>query len=314
MASLNLIHPPQEPLSAVVPPVRWGGRTRNDAPILPMYWDWYHASSEGVRVLREVGRRIRAGVPPIVFARGDLEPVLPFAAVLFHPGIHASRHPESTAFATPYFFADRAAGVVIREKRARPTIGFCGQAAHRPLVEGLLTARRATRKIIDRKNVHPGLRSHVSLRRRALQVCVDADVVETEFVVRDRYRAGASSADAKVASTKEFDDNLGRSDYVICVRGTGNFSARFYEALSFGRIPVFVNTDCRLPFDFSIDWTEHVVWVERSEIAEIPTRVAAHYESLNDAAFRSLQQANRELWLDRLTPQGFATHFEEHPV
>lgn len=29
------------------------------------------------------------------------------------------------------------------------------------------------------------------------------------------------------------------SDYVLCTRGNGNYSIRFYEALCRGRIPVF---------------------------------------------------------------------------
>ena len=32
------------------------------------------------------------------------------------------------------------------------------------------------------------------------------------------------------------------SPYILCVRGAGNYSARFYEALALGRIPVLVNT------------------------------------------------------------------------
>jgi len=43
-------------------------------------------------------------------------------------------------------------------------------------------------------------------------------------------------------------------------------SYRLYEALCCGRIPVFIDTDCVLPYDFMIDWKKYFVWVDQSEL------------------------------------------------
>ena len=74
------------------------------------------------------------------------------------------------------------------------------------------------------------------------------------------------------STTIEYYENIKISDYIICIRGTGNFSIRMYEALMMGRIPVLINTDCLLPLTKKIDWNEHMIiieWEERKEIGNI---------------------------------------------
>ena len=54
----------------------------------------------------------------------------------------------------------------------------------------------------------------------------------------------------------EFIRNILSSDYTLCFRGSGNYSLRFYETLCLGRIPLFINTDCKLPFEDEINWRD----------------------------------------------------------
>ena len=99
--------------------------------------------------------------------------------------------------------------------------------------------------------------------------------IKTEFIRRSRYKGGTTNKeDLSKRLKKEFFKNMNNTDYTLCVRGTGNFSARMYETLALGRIPIFVNTDCILPFNNKIDWDKHVVWVEYNEISE------NHYRAL----------------------------------
>lgn len=51
-----------------------------------------------------------------------------------------------------------------------------------------------------------------------------------------------------------FINSLASSWLVICPRGTGENSYRFFETLSMGRIPVLLSDDCLLPFEESIDY------------------------------------------------------------
>jgi hypothetical protein len=47
-----------------------------------------------------------------------------------------------------------------------------------------------------------------------------------------------------------------------------------YEALALGRIPVFVDPDCILPFHDRIDWRSYAVWVDARDIRSVPHIVA----------------------------------------
>ena len=102
------------------------------------------------------------------------------------------------------------------------------------------------------------------------------------------------------------------SDYVLCARGHGNYSIRFYETLSSGRIPVFINTDCVLPFEEWIDWKRYCVWVEEHEVARVAEKVAEFHDGLSDGEFRDRQRACRQLWSEWLSPLGFFTNFRRY--
>ena len=123
---------------------------------------------------------------------------------------------------------------------------------------------------------------------------------------------GEDFLDARINARNEYVQNMVESDYILCARGAGNFSYRLYETLCCGRIPVFIDTDCVLPLESSIDWKSHCVWVEGSDVAHIGDQVAAFHASLTPAEFADRQRACRALWETHLSPQGFFAHFPEH--
>jgi hypothetical protein len=98
------------------------------------------------------------------------------------------------------------------------------------------------------------------------------------------------------------------TDYMLCIRGAGNFSIRFYEALSAGRIPLLINTRCALPFDDRIDWRRHCVIVEERDLSRAATILADFHASLSFEQFRKLQAENRRLWEEWLEPLSFLQH------
>jgi hypothetical protein len=102
------------------------------------------------------------------------------------------------------------------------------------------------------------------------------------------------------------------SDYVLCTRGGGNFSYRFYETLSCGRIPLFVNTDCSLPFEQHIDWKKYCVWVEEEDLPHLGNIIREFHARLSPQEFQDMQLACRQLWLDWLSPQGFFANFHRY--
>ena len=77
------------------------------------------------------------------------------------------------------------------------------------------------------------------LRAKALKKLTRDSRVETRFVVRRSYKAGAYTADRSHQTVIDFYNNILNTDYTVCVRGYGNWSVRLYETLACGRIPIF---------------------------------------------------------------------------
>jgi hypothetical protein len=104
---------------------------------------------------------------------------------------------------------------------------------------------------------------------------------------------------------QRFAGNILGNDYTLCVRGAGNFSTRFYETLSAGRIPLMIDTRCVLPFADRIDWQRHCVIVAERDIDRAGEILAEFHAGLSPEAFRRLQVENRRLWEEWLEPFSF---------
>jgi hypothetical protein len=139
--------------------------------------------------------------------------------------------------------------------------------------------------------------------------------IDTDFVLRTRYRAGVRSADRNdpaQTARREFLQNVLETDYTVCMRGGGNFSVRFYEALALCRVPAFVDTDCVLPYSEQVNWRQYTVWIDETELSRAGDLIADFHANLSSREFAELQLACRAVWVDRLTTNGFYTHFREH--
>lgn len=196
--------------------------------------------------------------------------------------------------------------IELREMQKQPVIGFCGHAQlsyWKALKKQLVFIKENVLRFLNntlRKDYEP-LFSSGFQRAKLLQKFEQSPFVKTNFIYRKQYRAGAITPSERQKTTQEYFENIKNSDYVLCVRGGGNFSVRLYETLMMGRIPIFVNTDCLLPFEGNIDWKKHVVWVEWSDRNHIPEIVVEFHNKLSNGMFKELQQANRILWKETLS-------------
>jgi Exostosin family len=278
-----------------------------DIAVLPADWSCYAGDERARGRAREfVAGVAGAGKEAVVFFASDsIAPVpLAGATVLRTSLLRSARQPHE--FAHPAWsedFVERYLGgdVPIRRFGERAVVGFCGLVASSRL----------------RLPVRLALRRQERLRRNALDVLENAPAVDTNFVRRDRFLGGslrrnALDLDLLASARREYVENMLGSDYVLCVRGAGNFSYRLYETLSCGRIPVFIDTDCVLPFDFALDWRHYCVWVDESEIDSMAEIITAFHERLGEAEFIELQRRCRRLWEEYLSPFGFFANLHRH--
>ena len=146
------------------------------------------------------------------------------------------------------------------------------------------------------------------MRKKILKTIENNRFINSQFIYRKKYRGGAKNSEDMKVTTLEYYENIKNSDYVLCLRGTGNFSIRLYETLMMGRIPIFINTDCLLPFNNHINWKDHVVWVEWEDRHKIFDIIIDFHEKISEQQFKKMQINNRKLWLEILQPKWMLTN------
>jgi hypothetical protein len=105
---------------------------------------------------------------------------------------------------------------------------------------------------------------------------------------------------------REFVENLLGSDYALCVKGDANASMRFYEALSVGRIPLFLDTACVLPLEDKINYRDFCVFVDWRDIDRIGDILADFHASLTPERFIAMQKKCREVYETYLRMDAFS--------
>ncbi len=258
-----------------------------------------HTGGKTQAIANEARKR---GVDCVFMSWGDEDiPVhVPHGTVYRHSLY--SDHRVAHEFAMPAEVSDpeieTGSNVWPREWQDVPTIGFCGFVSN-PFVRAVYRLSGRVRKVAG-----------LSMRARVLRSLRRSKGIKTNFITRQLYWAGTEGryhyhTARKFGPRAAFWSNIFNSDYTLCIRGGGNFSYRFYEVLAAGRIPLFVNTRCVLPFDNEIDWRRHCVWVEEHQMDRIGEIVREFHSRISREEFHALQMANRRLWETRLEPLSF---------
>ena len=97
-------------------------------------------------------------------------------------------------------------------------------------------------------------------------------------------------------------DNDNKKDYVntiknctfpLVMRWDGNYSYRLSEVMSLGKIPLFIDTNCRLPFDDKIDYKKLFVWVPYKDIKKIQQYIDNYLTQHKDYLYEISQEIRK---------------------
>lgn len=241
-----------------------------------------------------------------VYAGGDFGITLPF-----DQNIHAFRlggfdtKLDQNTHVMPSFINDPIIVFEIKwyvlEKNNKPSVGFVGHSNgsfSKMIKEFLIYDKQQIKRMFgfdktDFQSFFPSSRKRFQL----LEKLRKSDEVDTDFIYRKKYRAGVKNENEVKETTLEFYRNIASNLYTFCMRGSGNFSVRFYETLIMGRIPVVVDTDFRLPLHDLIDWSKHCVIVKKETM--IVDLLNFHNSKSKDEIYE-IQKSNRELMLNHL--------------
>lgn len=207
----------------------------------------------------------------------------------------------------------------IKEKQEVPVIGFCGHASP-SLKKRLKDKLSFMSKNVFRFFQNPFRKDYETLfasayeRFKLLKTLEASSIIKTNFIFRKSYRAGAVTKELRKQTNREYYENIRESDYIICIRGAGNFSVRLYETMMMGRIPIFIDTDCLLPFVNDIDWKKRMVWVPWNDRKNLDKLVVDFHNSMSPESFKNLQNSNRKLWENRLSVVGVFDYIRKNTI
>ena len=162
----------------------------------------------------------------------------------------------------PYLWEGREVPYPLSPKSELPVVGFCG----------LLSKHR----------------------KKLVNAFLKSKQVASDFLVREKFWGGKPHDQSLI---NEFFDNIENTQFTLSNRGAGNFSMRFYQVLSCGRIPILVNTNILLPFSDKIAWKEILVFEDDAEMC-LQRTLQVHEQGLT----QELQLKCRKVYDDFLSP------------
>lgn len=270
----------------------------SDAVLLP--FEWKPGSPTHVAIARRLAHEAaHHGKRIIIFFNNDSAEEIPIEnAVIFRTSFYR-RDRRANEFAVPGWSSDFTkryfdARLPLRKKKTPPVVGYCGYVDYdyrAPATVFMHWLRLALGKKI---------KSGAPIRGRAVRLLRCDCRIKSNFICRTGFQGTGGEA-----VRLEYVRNIAESDYALVTRGTGNYSYRLYEVMSCGTIPVFIDTDCVLPFDHVIDWKRYSVWVDVKEIDLLGDRIVSFHEAISDEQFETLQLAIRRLYEEWISPVGF---------
>lgn len=292
----------------------WTSEEEADFWVLPMDWNYYYQNNMVKDALQFCEKAQLKNKKVLSFTGGDYGisvPTPPNVILYRITGYTTRLRKQERIF--PFFLSDPIQKffdegerfVLNRPISEIPIIGFCGMAP-----SDWQTRLREPAKIIARNLAstigylpfdRQAVLSSSHLRSQVLKRLKKAKQFETNFIIRQQYRAGVTTAVERMKTTKEYYQNQYESDLNVCVRGGGNFSVRFYETLAMGRIPLFCDTDSPLP-KIEGDWNDYIIRFFPSQIGELPELIN---KWLSGRDMHTVFMSNRRLWKEQLSLKGF---------
>ena len=311
-----------------------------DVAVLPADWEDVSRDGKAKNLAIEFADLVkRAGKKVAIFFVTDSDEAVPIEnAIVFRTSYHRSQR-RPNEFAMPFWcddFLERYldSRLALRAKSEKPAVGFCGWAySPRGSIGRVKTwclKGYPSLAIIELRLLFSFYGSQIFeckmadlargqfLRTRVMRALSRSELVETNFIVRDGFLSGAYLGNDKwdqdlfAKARQDYVHNMLDSEYVLCTRGVGNYSIRFYETMSCGRVPLFIDTDCGLPYDWLINWRQQFMWVEERDVPSVAERLVTFHNSLSPEDFQNLQVNCRKLWEDWLSPVGFFSNFYRH--
>ena len=277
--------------------------------LLPHDYFWAMKEGEYLKQFIFLAERHRKKI--IIFTHTDFDDDIPVAnSIIFRTSQYRYKK-KPNEIIMPAYVEDLAGErpVLFRHKSNKPVIGFCGWAGFKNFGQKirfylkffcleLIRFPWGYIRVVRRKGLW--------FRRKVLEILKNSSLVSTNFIIRKSFSSHSATIEAPPEQARrEYIDNILNSDFVLAVKGDGNFSLRFYEALSLGRIPLLVDTDCVLPLEDKINYNDFAVFIPWRDIDKIDVILREFYDKLSPDKFLEMQRKAREAFKNYLRIDAF---------
>jgi len=144
-------------------------------------------------------------------------------------------------------------------------------------------------------------RKGIFLRDEVTEAMEKSKSIYTNFIKRSSFSGNVKTAEDDMNEIRSnFVSNIIDNDYSLCVRGDANASTRFYEILSLGRIPFFVDTECVLPLEDKINYKEFCVFVDYKKMDNFGDELHTFHKNISPEEFKNMQIKAREAFEEYL--------------
>lgn len=289
-----------------------------DFVLLPHSWEYYFRNKDFKKLISIIEKVKSHKKKLIGITNGDYGYTpLEKESILLRRGCFANKK-QIDQFELPRCFGDPIddyyeGKMFYREKKSTISIGFCGKVNTRflnELFDSLMLLKVNIQYMFNKHSKEPVKIYPTAnrLRKTVIKSC-NHQRIKNDFILRKKFKNGLLGKPEEFIkrhkSTREFYDNIKNNDYTLCMRGVGNYSIRFYQTVAMGRIPIFINTDCRIPFDDIIKWKEIIPWVDYNQISKLPEILLEYHDNLSSKDFIKQQKLMREIWEKYLSHDGF---------
>ena len=153
---------------------------------------------------------------------------------------------------------------------------------------------------------HP-IKGNGSIVRKLMARKVKKTNLPLTLVARNTFSGWSRDKSANTLERRsEFFNSIRDSRYVICPRGDGNQSLRFYETLSAGRVPILIDTKIKLPLGGRLNYSKITITLNLYDSIDVWRREILDFESLyKGTKFKKLSHEIIEFYDQNLSMYNF---------
>lgn len=219
----------------------------SDFVLVPHPWIAIKKNHHYLDYLKNIANKV-----PLIIANSD--DVSPKCNLPNTIELRSFLHPKEDSFRKIIFpYPAKKVEFITRTWTTIPTVSFMGFVPRLGL--GSLTSK-------SRSFVKSPINSSVYLNRKisVFKLQKMSDQIKVICVPRPSFTLLSDNINLHL-HTEEYKKNLQESDYIVCPRGFGNTSIRFYESLSSGATPILIKSGSQLPEISNSFWNTNILQV-----------------------------------------------------